>query len=278
MFKIGEFSQLGQVTVRTLRHYDDLSLLKPAFTDPESDYRYYAIEQLPRLNRIVALKDLGLTLDQIARLLEDGSDISAEHLRGMLLLREAEIAQRIHSEEAQLQRVAARLRQIEHEGRVTPYEVVRKAVGAQVVATIRATVPRLEDMTAYRCSMYTELYDWLRQHDIVPSGHELAFYHATEYIDHDIDMELGVVVPHTALGMSSGRVVISSMPAAAEVASVMHHGDIWDIPQVMIALVIWFNANGLTVQGAFREIHHFGRENDLHDISNLVIEMQLPYA
>ncbi len=110
MLKIGEFSQLAQVTVRTLHHYDDLGLLKPAHIDPQSDYRYYTIEQLPRLNRIVALKDLGLSLDQIAHLLDCA--VSAEELRGMLELRQADIAQHIATEQATLARVAARLRLI----------------------------------------------------------------------------------------------------------------------------------------------------------------------
>ena len=65
MLKIGEFSQLGQVSVRTLRLYDELGLLRPVYINPDSEYRYYSIEQLPTLHRIVALKELGLPLGQI---------------------------------------------------------------------------------------------------------------------------------------------------------------------------------------------------------------------
>ncbi|SRR5579884_3673593 len=152
MLKIGEFSRLGQVTIRTLRHYDDLGLLKPAYIDPENDYRYYTLEQLPRLNRIVALKDLGLTLEQIATLLADS--VSADHLRALLQVRQAEIAQRIKEDQAQLARVAARLRQIEQEGKLSPYEVARKVVSVQMVATIRQLVPEHKDLAAYRYSIY----------------------------------------------------------------------------------------------------------------------------
>jgi DNA-binding transcriptional MerR regulator len=59
MLKIGDFSRLGQVTVKTLRHYGQLGLLKPAWIDRYTGYRYYSLEQLPRLNRILALKELG---------------------------------------------------------------------------------------------------------------------------------------------------------------------------------------------------------------------------
>ena len=61
MFRIGEFSKLGQVSTRMLRHYDQLGLLKPSDTDQFTSYRYYTIEQLARLNRIIALKGLGFS-------------------------------------------------------------------------------------------------------------------------------------------------------------------------------------------------------------------------
>jgi DNA-binding transcriptional MerR regulator len=71
MFKIGDFARIAQVTVKALRYYDELGLLRPAYVDAFSGYRYYAAGKLPRLNRILALKDMGFSLDEIARLLDD---------------------------------------------------------------------------------------------------------------------------------------------------------------------------------------------------------------
>jgi DNA-binding transcriptional MerR regulator len=82
MLRIGDFARLSQVSVVTLRHYDELGLFKPAEVDPLTGYRYYSAAQLPRLNRILALKDLGFTLDQIERVLADG--LTPEQLRAML--------------------------------------------------------------------------------------------------------------------------------------------------------------------------------------------------
>ncbi len=274
MLKIGEFSQLGQVTVRTLHHYDNLGLLKPAYIDPDSDYRYYSIEQLPRLNRIVALKDLGLTLEQIAHLLD--SAVSAAEMRGMLELRQAELAQRISDEQMTLARVAARLRQIEQEGNISRYEVARKSVPALMVATIRQLVPDLKDITPYRCHGFDELYAWLERHHITPAGQELVLYNVAEYVEHDIDMEIGVVVPTSAAGMGNDRVTIYELPAVAELASVVHHGDMWGITDTFIALCTWLQINHAAIAGPYREIHLFGRENDYHSLDNIVIEMQLP--
>jgi DNA-binding transcriptional MerR regulator len=84
VLKIGDFSQLDQVSVRTLHHFDERGLLKPAEIDDWTGYRFYSVEQLPKLNRILALKGLGFSLDQIGRLIED--DAPAEQLRGMLAL------------------------------------------------------------------------------------------------------------------------------------------------------------------------------------------------
>ena len=70
MLKIGEFSKLSRVSVRMLRHYDEIGLLKPAETDRFTDYRYYTEDQLPTAGRIAALKDMGFSLADIVRILE----------------------------------------------------------------------------------------------------------------------------------------------------------------------------------------------------------------
>ena len=80
MFGIGAFARLGGVSVRTLHHYDELGLLAPAHVDPDTGYRWYEAEQLARLNRILALRDLGFALGDIGPVLAD--PVSADELRG----------------------------------------------------------------------------------------------------------------------------------------------------------------------------------------------------
>lgn len=100
MFRIGEFSKIAQVSGRLLRYYEEIGLLIPEYTDPQTGYRFYSAKQLPRLNRILVLKELGLSLEQIARLV--GRDTSAEEIRGMLKLRKAQIEQTVQEELARL--------------------------------------------------------------------------------------------------------------------------------------------------------------------------------
>src|ERR1700751_4337840 len=100
MFRIGEFAQIAQVSGRQLRFYDQLGLLRPARIDAQTGYRYYTVRQLPRLNSILALKELGLSLEQIGPLLE--KEISAAELRGMLTMKRAQIERSLQEEEARL--------------------------------------------------------------------------------------------------------------------------------------------------------------------------------
>src|SRR5262245_41005932 len=124
MFKIGDFSKLSRVPVKTLRYYDELGLLRPAHVARFTSYRYYAIDQLPRLNGILALKDLGFSLDQIARLLDDA--LSSTQMREILRMKQAEIHLRLQDEQARLARVEARLMLIEQEEHMPEYDVVLK--------------------------------------------------------------------------------------------------------------------------------------------------------
>src|SRR5690348_10624181 len=100
MFSIGDFAALGRVSVRMLRHYDALGLLRPAATDPLNGYRHYEADQLRRLNRIIALKDLGLTLAQVGDILDN--KVTVQELYGMLRLRRAQLEAQVIDDKARL--------------------------------------------------------------------------------------------------------------------------------------------------------------------------------
>ena len=88
MYGIGTVARLSQVSVRTLRHYDDLGLLKPTHVDPRTGYRYYSPDKVVRLHRILVFRDLGVPLSEIAELMDE--NVTVEQLRGILRLRQAE--------------------------------------------------------------------------------------------------------------------------------------------------------------------------------------------
>jgi DNA-binding transcriptional MerR regulator len=114
MFRIGEFAQIARVSGRLLRYYDNIGLLRPGRTDAQTSYRFYMAGQLAQLNRILALKELGLSLDQIGQMLDN--KVSAEEIRGMLMLREAELESSLREEATRLHHVESRLQQIDEQG------------------------------------------------------------------------------------------------------------------------------------------------------------------
>ena len=150
-FKIGEFSQISRVPAKTLRYYDEIGLFSPAEVDRFTGYRTYTADQLPRLNRILALKDMGLSLAEIARLLDEA--VSPAELRGMFRLREAEARREAAEAQARLARVAIRLKQIEQEGKMPDQDVAIKEIAPLRVLAIRQTAPTVQDTGRYHGRM-----------------------------------------------------------------------------------------------------------------------------
>jgi effector-binding domain-containing protein len=266
MFKIGDFSKLSQVSVKALRYYDELGLLKPGQIDRFTGYRYYSADQLPRLNRVLALKDLGLSLEQIARLLNDS--LSLAQLRGMLKLKQAEIEQTIDEEQARLARVEARLRQIEQEDNMSTYDVVIKKVAPQRVAAIRDIIPTYADQGR----LWQELEGYLAQQRVAPAAPCLTIYYDTEYKERDVDAEVCEVVDGALPG--SERVSVRELPGVEAMACVVHHGPFNTLNQAYAALMNWIQANGYRIVGPDREVylHSSGRQDD----PSCVTEVQFP--
>ncbi len=284
MLRIGDFSQLAQISVRTLRLYDEMGLFKPAQIDRFTEYRYYNVEQLPRLNRILALKDLGLSLDQIKQLMID--DVPLAALQLMLSKRQAEIDQQVREEQARMTRVKARLQQIAEEGSPPRYDVVLKRLEPLVVAGARANVPTFVEMSQTRFALLKTLYAWLEQQAIEPLLPELALYHEPEYKEIDIQLEQATAVNPVLLGRTQpgGAVGIHQLPGVAQAACLVHHGEFWGVPRAIVALYDWIGRHGYASTGAIRESHLFGREYDLivkrgadaTDNPVITVEIQVP--
>jgi predicted transcriptional regulator YdeE/DNA-binding transcriptional MerR regulator len=269
MLKIGEFSKLAQVSVKTLRYYDELGLLRPDWVDRYTGYRYYALQQLPWLNRILALRELGFSLVQIAHLLRE--DLPSSELQRLMRLRQVELEHQVQAEQARLARVAARLRQIEQEGRQPRYEVLVKPVQTRLVAGIRDTIADYNDIGG----LVGELRGYLRGRDITPGPLSpcTAIYHDAEYMDRGADVE--VVVPIEGRIKGNARVTVHELSGSATVASVVHQGSYDRISDAYRALMAWTQANAYRAGGPNREIYLQGFESE-PDPSHFVTELQLP--
>lgn len=242
MIRIGDFSKLSRVSVKTLRYYDEMDLLKPVEVDRFSGYRYYEYDQLPRLNRILALRDLGFSLEEIGQLLRD--NLTAEQMRGMLKLRQAEIRQKVQEETERLERVEARLRQIEQEDIMSRYDVVIKKVEPIKVASVRGVVPTPPEQG----SLWGELEGYLAMQRVCPAGAPcFSLYHDDEYKEKDWDIE--VCEPIDADLTESRRVKVRTLPAVETMACTIHHGPFVTLNEAYNAIGKWIDANGYRICG-----------------------------
>lgn len=274
MLKIGDFSKLTQVSVKALRLYGELGLLRPAWIDRYTGYRYYALEQLPRLNRILALKDLGFSLEQIGDLLRD--NLSAAELHGMLRLKHAELQRQVQVEQARLTRVEARLQQIEHEGALPVYEVVLKRVEAQMVAGIRDKVPSYHHLERLFDELCNLLSGWTTMSDAAGSGATatfIAIYHDSEYRESQIDVEAAVVIPRPI--PETGRMLIHLLRDVPTMACTVHQGSHETLIEAYQSLTAWTQANGYRINAPNREVYLQGKAPGV-DPSCYVTEIQFP--
>jgi predicted transcriptional regulator YdeE len=249
MFKIGDFSKLAQVSVKTLRHYGKLGLLKPAWIDRFNGYRYYTADQLPRLNRILTLKDLGFSLEQIRQMLRE--DLPAAELRGMMRMKQAEMEQQIRAEQARLERVARRLQQIEQEGSMPAYEVVLKHILPQRVAGVRDIVPDIQRLP----QLFVELDQYLHNQNVglEPGSAPLAVYYDAEYHEERIDVEAAAPLAQRISG--TRRVKIHELAGADSMACAIHIGQTERISDVYSVLLNWAENNGYRATGPNREVY-----------------------
>lgn len=266
MIKIGDFARLGQVTVATLRFYAEVGLLKPSAVDPSSGYRYYSLSQLPRLNRIMALKDLGFTLPQIEQVLNGAPTLSA--LRGMLTLKQAETEQLVAAEQARLCRIEARLRQIEQENRMSAFDVAVKTVPAMLVAACTVTIPTNDQASAYLDRAFGAVFQQLQGHGARPVGPCGAIWHqSSEVLENEV---AETFVPIDRTFPASEPVQVYEAPTLS-VAAVVHQGGYDNLPLMHTALLQWMEANGYAAAGSYREIYH-----SPPDAESPVLEVQYP--
>jgi len=267
MLKIGDFSKFSRVSVKTLRYYDQVGLLKPTHVDYFTGYRYYAVEQLPLLHRILAFKDLGFSLEQIAQLLNE--DIPLEQMRGMLRMRQAEIQQHVIEEQERLARVAARLKQIEQEDQMTNQDVVVKRIEPIYVASLRDVVPNYGAQTR----LWDELETFLAKHSIRPVGPCLTVYYDSEYREQDVDLEVCELVDKPL--PNHPRIRERTLAAVESMACTIHSGSYESLHQTYIGMMRWIEANSYRICGPNREIY-LRSMADINDPSGLVTEVQIP--
>ncbi|MDJ0772797.1 MAG: MerR family transcriptional regulator [Mastigocoleus sp. MO_167.B18] len=270
MYSIGEFSRVAQVSKRLLRYYNEIGLFQPIKVEPASGHRYYSAAQLPTLNRILALKELGLSLDQIRRFIKD--DISLEEIQGMLLIKKAELEQQVLDELKRIRTIESRLKQIK-DRETYVRDVVVKQVPQQRLIGVRKTLSNSESGDNLCWSVMNAL-----------SGENGSTYGALTIVLHEdgvssdrTDIELGRLLnatSHAPLTICDGitlterslpeETMATFIPPAASCAKLLGYNAIGE----------WVEANQYTFAGPVRLV--FLRLPKQSGDSDFVTEIQFP--
>jgi effector-binding domain-containing protein len=244
LLPIGRFSQVCRLTVKALRHYDELGLLTPASVDPDSGYRYYSLKQAPDAERIRLLRSLGLPLDDISALVRARDpEMVREGLRRHRSRVEVQL-QELHGVLASLERL------IEQKEPLMPYEVTVKELQPQPVVSIR--LHGLENISEVMGPTLGELFGYIAQSGGFPAGPPFTIYPDTEVAADEMDFD--VCVPVSRLLTATDRIDACELPGGRAAATV-HMGPYTDVGGAYQALMTWIQAHGHETAGPPREVY-----------------------
>lgn len=239
VFKISEFSKISQVSVKTLRYYDQLNLLKPAHTDKFTGYRYYSANQMFQLNRILAYKELGFSLDQIRQMVDE--QIPLEQIRGMFRIKQNEIQSILDKEQARLARIKERLCTLENEcANVTAHDVVLKEVESQLVLSYRQRASHRQVPELF------EQLDVFLGNSVPPSAPQIVLWHGCEECEDDIDIEVARPLTHNMPSQPPFTVI--RLPEVPLMATLIHLCRTTSPCTASTELALWIERNGFRMK------------------------------
>jgi DNA-binding transcriptional MerR regulator len=272
VFKIGEFSRIARVSARLLRFYDELGLLRPGVVDAATGYRFYTTAQLQRLNRILVLKDLGLSLEQIGGVIDEQA--SADQLRAMLLVRRSDAERALAQEAARLRLIESRIAQLDA-GASALDDVLIRAEPARRVITVRDTLSSFVEARV----IIGQLAQTLPKH--VPRealGTLIGIAHSAEFEPDAIDVELGYVLtgepPARLPALGERRLAVRELAAVPHMAVCIRVGLPEHAHLITGKIGQFVEANGYRLAGAGREV--FLRPPRPDRMEESVVEMQFP--
>ncbi|MCL2462066.1 MAG: MerR family transcriptional regulator [Defluviitaleaceae bacterium] len=279
MFRIGEFSKSCGLSVDTLYHYEQKGILTPAAVDRATGYRYYDAAQMVAVNKILALKDAGFSLDEIAALLK--SEISVASLTGMLEAKADSMETSLRNETDRLERLRNNIFLIKNGGIPCMNDISVKKVEAIAVASIRRTMPKA-GFDGNLEEMWPAVNGYIKEKGARRTIPCLMLYHSQfedrrrlgfDYDEHNLDVE--VAEPVASLFEGSGEVMVYALPAAERMACVVHNGPFTTIGGTYGRLYGWMEQNHYQADGPIREIYHKG-DWATDDPEEYITELQAP--
>ena len=273
MFRIGEFSRIARVSARLLRYYDELGLLKPGVVDAATGYRYYTSSQLQRLNRILVLKDLGLSLEQIGGVIDQ--EASADQLRAMLEVRRSDAERALADEAARLRQIEARIAQLDTGSGTDLDDVLIRAEPARRIVSVRDTVASFVEARQIIGELARTVPKQLPRESL---GQIVGIAHSAEFEPDAIDVELGFVMngelPAVLPTVGKWTLAVRELPAVPSMAACVRVGLPEHAHLVTGKIGRYVELNGYRLAGPSREV--FLRPPRADRMEESVVEMQFP--
>jgi DNA-binding transcriptional MerR regulator len=256
MLKVSEFSRLCQVPVKTLRYYDEIGLFTPSEIDRFTSYRYYTLDQLPRIHRIMALKELGLSLDQIAQLLS--ANLSSAEIHAMFQLKQEEVQQRVQAELERLTLVKFHLRQIEQESKMPALQIVVKKLDPFHALTLRNVFPSQKDIDQTGNEILNVVASGALKAIAVPLGIAYVDDFRRENLDYEFVLPVDASQTTSVPLESSGTLTLREIPRMDMAATYLHQGDYDALNDALVSLQRWAVENGYRLGSEIRMIYFRG--------------------
>lgn len=266
MYQIGLFSKINHITTKTLRHYDEIGLLKPNHVDYLTGYRYYTSEQLPKIHQILALKQLGLSLNEIKTVMDQPETVEV-----FLKLKERELAEELRREQQRLQEVRNWINHM-HGDNSMDYTPIIKELPCVTVASMRRTVPSYDTFFQIVPKMGDEMR---RVGAVTTKNPEYCFniYHDGEYRERDIDVEICEAVVKAC--EDSDKIKFKRIEKVESAACVLHKGPYRTLRHAYSFLFKWIEENGYEPKDHPRESYIDGIWNKESE-DEWLTELQVP--
>lgn len=249
MLKIGDFSKLSRISIRMLRHYDELGLLVPKVTDNFTSYRYYAEDQLPVAGRIAAMRDMGFCLAAIGEILKNYDNPQA--LAEFLAVKQAEVQTEAKETSRRLLLLATAIERLRKDENAMNYNATVKTMPERYVASVRKIIPAYDQEGMLWGMMMQETAQMGLQ--IAEPCNSLAMFHDDGFKESDVDVEVQITVKGSY--QNTENVVFKTVPAV-EIASATYKGSYEQMPAVNQAVATWVQDNGYEFNDMMFCIYH----------------------
>lgn len=271
MFRIGELASIYKISGKTLRYYDELGLLKPRYVDETTGYRYYTSSQIPVLNEIFLLKEMGLSLKEIAYLMQREEDEDNTVLKGLLELKQMEFDRQIQELNQKKQTIELLKKKLDGRDRIeiSNFKVGLKKIEKMTVASLNARISAYSTQE----SLWSELLDFLNSSRIKTGTERYTIYYDSVFKGDDIQVEIQkrVLAPF----QGNERICCKETEELPQVAYLLHAGDHESVMNSYEAILTWIEENQFDIAGNIREEFHMD-DFMTSNPDEFVTEIQIP--